>query len=120
MLSPRSFGAWPIRLLAHRNWHPPFGGGTHTAVPLTDRVPAPKDYVIVADEAIADNCADQVKYVWVVDVRDKRIRSRSRRFPRQPSRNIARWAATLDRTTSMKTAGGSRLLRAVRRHRHLG
>jgi hypothetical protein len=59
------------RLLAHRNWHPPFGGGTHTAVPLTDRVPVPKDYVIVADEAIADNCADQVKYVWVVDVRDK-------------------------------------------------
>jgi hypothetical protein len=59
------------KLLAHRNWHPPFGGGTHTAVPLTDRVPGPKDYVIVADEAIADNCADQVKYVWVVDVRDK-------------------------------------------------
>src|SRR5579864_496854 len=59
------------KLLAHRNWHPPFGGGTHTAVPLTDRVPVPKDYVIVADEAIADNCADQVKYVWVVDVRDK-------------------------------------------------
>ena len=59
------------KLLAHRNWHPPFGGGTHTAVPLTDRVPVPKEYVIVADEAIADSCADQVKYVWVVDVRDK-------------------------------------------------
>jgi hypothetical protein len=57
-------------LLAHRNWHPPFGGGTHTAVPLTDRVPVPKDYVIVADEAIADACADQVKYIWVVDVRE--------------------------------------------------
>ena len=26
--------------------------------------------VIVADEAIADNCADQVKYTWVVDVRE--------------------------------------------------
>jgi hypothetical protein len=63
------------RLLAHRNWHPPFGGGTHTAVPLTDRVPdsagGTRDYVIVADEAIADDCADQVKYIWVVDVRDK-------------------------------------------------
>lgn len=63
------------RLLAHRNLHPPFGGGTHTAVPLTDRVPAAhggtRDYVIVADEAIADNCADQVKYTWVVDVREK-------------------------------------------------
>jgi len=59
------------KLLAHRNWHPPFGGGTHTAVPLTERVPNPKPYVIVADEAIADNCADQVKYIWVVDVREK-------------------------------------------------
>lgn len=63
------------RLLSHMNLHPPFGGGTHTAVPLTDRVPeshgGPKDYVIVADEAIADNCADQVKYNWVVDVREK-------------------------------------------------
>jgi hypothetical protein len=58
------------KLLAHRNWHPPFGGGTHTAVPLTDRVPTPKPYVIVVDEAIADNCADQVKYIWVVDIRE--------------------------------------------------
>lgn len=59
------------KLLAHHNWHPPFGGGTHVAIPLNDRVPEPKDYVIVADEAIADNCADQVKYTWVIDVRDK-------------------------------------------------
>jgi hypothetical protein len=63
------------RLLSHLNLHPPFGGGTHTAVPLTDRVPAAhggtKDYVMVLDEAIADNCADQVKYIWSVDVRDK-------------------------------------------------
>jgi hypothetical protein len=56
------------KLLAHRNLHPPFGGGT---VPLTDRVPVPEDYVIVADESILDNCADQVKYNWVFDVRDK-------------------------------------------------
>jgi hypothetical protein len=53
------------RLLAHRNWCPPFGGGTHTALPLPDR-----KLVIVADEAIADNCADQMKYTWVVDVRE--------------------------------------------------
>ena len=59
------------RLLSHLNVHPPFGGGTHTAVPLTARVPTPKDYVMVLDEAIADNCADQVKYIWSVDVRDK-------------------------------------------------
>ena len=53
------------QLLAHRNWCPPFGGGTHTSLPLPDR-----DLVIVADEAIADDCADQVKYIWVLDVRE--------------------------------------------------
>ncbi|MTC05715.1 hypothetical protein GKN96_24330, partial [Klebsiella pneumoniae] len=25
------------RLISHRNWSPPFGGGTHTALPLPDR-----------------------------------------------------------------------------------
>jgi len=53
------------RLLAHRNWCPPYGGGTHTALPLPDR-----HLAVVADEAVADNCADQVKYTWVVDVRE--------------------------------------------------
>jgi hypothetical protein len=53
------------RLLVHRNWSPPFGGGTHTALPLPGR-----DLLVVADEGIADNCADQVKYAWVFDVRE--------------------------------------------------
>ena len=52
------------RLLVHRNWCPPFGGGTHTALPLPAR-----NLLVVADEGIADNCADQVKYIWVFDVR---------------------------------------------------
>ena len=51
-------------LLVHRNWCPPFGGGTHTALPLPGR-----DLLVVADEGIADNCADQVKHTWVFDVR---------------------------------------------------
>jgi hypothetical protein len=58
------------RLIAHRNWHPPFGGGTHTALPLTDRVPKPRPYVVVLDEAVLDNCADGTKYTWMVDVRE--------------------------------------------------
>jgi hypothetical protein len=57
-------------LLAHRNWHPPFGGGTHTSMPLTDRAPDPKPYVVVLDEAVLDNCADQLKHSWMVDVRE--------------------------------------------------
>ncbi len=52
--------------LAHRNWSPPFGGGTHTALPLPGR-----NLLIVADEATADNLADGLKHVWVFDVREK-------------------------------------------------
>ncbi len=54
------------KLIAHRNWRPPFGGGTHSCLPLLDR-----DLLVVADEAVLDNCADQVKYTWVFDIRDK-------------------------------------------------
>ncbi|MGH7088773.1 MAG: LVIVD repeat-containing protein [Stellaceae bacterium] len=53
------------RLLVHRHWSPPFGGGTHSPLPLPDR-----NLLIVADEATADNCADGVKCVWVFDVRE--------------------------------------------------
>jgi hypothetical protein len=54
-------------LLAHRNWSPPFGGGTHSALPLPDR-----NLLIEADEAVLENCDDGTKYVWVFDVREKR------------------------------------------------
>jgi len=52
------------KLLVHRNWSPPFGGGTHSPLPLPDR-----DLFVIADEATADNCEDGVKNVWVFDVR---------------------------------------------------
>lgn len=52
-------------LIAHRNWCPPFGGGTHNALPLTDR-----GLAVVLDEAVMDDCADGMKYVWMVDVRE--------------------------------------------------
>ena len=54
------------KLIAHRTWCPPFGGGTHSCLPLLDR-----DLLVVADEAVLDNCADQVKYTWVFDIREK-------------------------------------------------
>jgi hypothetical protein len=53
------------RPLAHRNWRPPFGGGTHSALPLPDR-----NLLVEADEAVLEDCADGTKYVWVFDVRE--------------------------------------------------
>jgi hypothetical protein len=53
-------------LIAHRNWSPPFGGGTHTALPLPGR-----GLLVVADEATADELADGLKHVWIFDIREK-------------------------------------------------
>lgn len=52
-------------LITHRNWSPPFGGGTHNALPLPDR-----DLLVVADEAVLDNCEDGVKHIWMFDIRE--------------------------------------------------
>jgi hypothetical protein len=53
------------RVIVHRNWSPPFGGGTHTALPLPDR-----NLLVVADEAVADNLADGLKHTWIFDIRE--------------------------------------------------
>ncbi|MFJ5378463.1 LVIVD repeat-containing protein [Pectobacterium sp. CHL-2024] len=53
------------QLISHRNWSPPFGGGTHTALPLPDR-----DLLIVLDEAVLDNQEDGEKVIWVFDIRE--------------------------------------------------
>ncbi len=53
------------RLLAHRNWDPPFGGGTHSPLPLPER-----GLLVVADEANFPDCRDGFRYTWVFDVRE--------------------------------------------------
>ncbi len=53
------------KLIAHRNWSPPYGGGTHSPLPLPDR-----NLLIVADEAVADNEEDGRKHTWVFDIRE--------------------------------------------------
>jgi hypothetical protein len=53
------------KLIGHKNWSPPFAGGTHTPLPLSDR-----NLLIVADEATSANCANGLAYTWVVDVRE--------------------------------------------------
>jgi hypothetical protein len=54
------------RLIAHRNWSPPFGGGTHNCLPLPDR-----DLLVVLDEAVLDHQEDGEKFIWVFDNREK-------------------------------------------------
>ena len=52
------------KLVSRTNWCPPFGGGTHTPLPLPDR-----HLLLVADEATSNNCANGNAYTWVFDVR---------------------------------------------------
>ena len=52
-------------LITHHNWSPPYGGGTHNCLPLPDR-----DLLVVADEAVLDNCEDGIKYIWMFDIRE--------------------------------------------------
>jgi hypothetical protein len=54
------------KLITHKTWAPPFGGGTHNALPLPTR-----DLLIVVDETVLDNKEDGEKPIWVFDNRDK-------------------------------------------------
>ncbi len=51
------------KLIAHTNWSPPFGGGTHNCLPLPDR-----DLVVVLDEAVLDHQEDGEKLIWLFDI----------------------------------------------------
>jgi hypothetical protein len=51
------------RLLTHHNWDPPFGGGTHSPLPLPDR-----NLLVVADEAAFADCSQGRRYIWMFDV----------------------------------------------------
>jgi hypothetical protein len=72
-------------LIAYRNWSPPFGGGTHTALPLPDR-----DLLVVADEATADDLADGTKHIRVFDIREKSNPISIATFPVPDERDYAR------------------------------
>jgi hypothetical protein len=52
-------------LILHKNWSPPYNGGTHNVLALPDR-----DLMVVLDEAVLDNYEDGFKPIWMFDVRD--------------------------------------------------
>jgi len=52
------------KLIVQRNWSPPFGGGTHNCLPLSDR-----QLLVVLDEAVLDHHEDGLKLIWVFDNR---------------------------------------------------
>jgi hypothetical protein len=53
------------KLITHKVWAPPFGGGTHNALPLPDR-----DLLVVVDETVLDAQEDGLKLIWLFDNRE--------------------------------------------------
>ena len=53
------------KMIAYRNWDPPFGGGTHSPLPLPDR-----NLLVVADEANFADCKLGLRYIWIFDIRE--------------------------------------------------
>jgi hypothetical protein len=50
------------KLIAHKVWSPPFGGGTHNALPLPGR-----DLLVVVDETVLDHGEDGIKPIWIMN-----------------------------------------------------
>jgi hypothetical protein len=65
MITAGNLGPVNPKLLSHRNYAPPFGGGAHTPLPLPGR-----QLLVLADEATSANCANGLAYTWVIDVRE--------------------------------------------------
>lgn len=55
------------RLISHLDWGPPYGGYTHTTLPLPGR-----GLVVATDESTKNDCQEGDKRVWVVDIREER------------------------------------------------
>ena len=53
------------KLIVHKNWSPPYGGGTHNCLPLPDR-----DLLVVLDESVLDHLEDGLKFIWMMDIRE--------------------------------------------------
>jgi hypothetical protein len=53
------------KMLAYRNMDPPFGGGTHSPLPLPDR-----NLLVLGEEPTSANCKEGLRYIWMFDVRE--------------------------------------------------
>lgn len=55
------------KLISRLDWSPPYGGYTHTTLPLPGR-----KLVVATDESVKDLCQEGEKRVWVIDIREER------------------------------------------------
>jgi hypothetical protein len=81
------------KLIGRVNWHPPYGGFCHTALPLPGR-----RLVLGVCESIADDAAeDGDKRIWVIDVREERQPVVIASFPRPRPPKGSPWSDYAER-----------------------
>ena len=85
------------KLITHKLWAPPFGGGTN-ALPLPNR-----ELLIVVDETVLDNREDGEKLIWVFDNRVKSNPISIATFPEPNDTDYLKVGGHFGRTTSTKT-----------------
>lgn len=66
-------------LISRLDWSPPYGGYTHTTLPLPGR-----KLVVATDESVKDLCREGEKRVWVIDIREERNPVTISSFPVPP------------------------------------
>jgi hypothetical protein len=73
------------KLITHKTWAPPFGGGTHNALPLRGR-----NLLVVVDETVLDNQEDGFKPIWIFDNQVKSNPISIATFPAPSDKNYLR------------------------------
>jgi hypothetical protein len=107
------------KLLAHRNLDPPFGGGTHSPLPLPDR-----NLLVLADEANFADCSQGLRHTWLFDVREPTnpVSFATMPVPSEAALRLCHlsqcWRPGLRHRQSVPAARG-RVLRAARSRAHV-
>ena len=96
------------KLVVHKNWAPPFGGGTHNCLPPSDR-----NLLIVLDEAVLDEKQDGFKPIWVFDNQVKSNPISVATFPEPYDRDYIAVGGISACTTSTKTGRVVRQLELI-------
>jgi hypothetical protein len=60
-----------ISIVSQRNLCPPYGGCTHTVLPITREIKGRK-WLIVTDESMAEYCREGKKLLWIMDATEER------------------------------------------------
>ncbi|MBI4527400.1 MAG: hypothetical protein HY695_26705, partial [Deltaproteobacteria bacterium] len=55
------------KTISRLDWSPPYGGYTHTSLPLPGR-----KLVVATDESVRNECQEGEKRVWLIDIREER------------------------------------------------